>query len=92
MLILLLKGHFDYIPKRGRKTHYTNKTETKLFYKQKVHQDYHKRLNQGEEVIDYDNKELLKSKKYFIGLFGSRRMGAMPKRICFYSMMQRLEY
>lgn len=60
-----------------------------------MHQDYHKEVSkrQGEEVIGATTiRNYLKSKKYFIGLFGSKRMGdKCPSGYAFnYSMMQRL--
>jgi hypothetical protein len=70
---------FDYIPKRGEKPLILTKTETKLFYKllkstPGLPKEVSKR--QGEEVIGATTiRNYLKSKKYFIGLFGSRRMG-----------------
>jgi len=88
---------FEYIPKKGEKTVYMNSNKDKIIFINfsKVHQDYHKEVSkrQGEEVIGATTiRNYLKSKKYFIGLFGSRRMGdKCPSGYAFnYSMMQRL--
>lgn len=88
---------FEYIPKKGEKAIFTNKDRDKIIFINfsKVHQDYHKEVSkrQGEEVIGATTiRNYLKSKKYFIGLFGSKRMGdKCPSGYAFnYSMMQRL--
>ena len=88
---------FEYIPKKGEKAMYDNPTRDKIIFINfnKVHQDYHKEVTkrQGEEVIGATTiRNYLKSKKYFIGLFGSRRMGdKCPSGYAFnYSMMKRL--
>ena len=60
-----------------------------------VWQDYQKEVTkrQGEELIGMTTiRNYFKSKKYFIGLFGSKRMGnkCPSGYILNYSMMQRL--
>lgn len=88
---------FEYIPKKGDKAVFNNTNRDKIIFINfnKVHQDYHKEVSkrQGEEVIGATTiRNYLKSKKYFIGLFGSRRMGdKCPSGYAFnYSMMKRL--
>jgi len=88
---------FDYVPKKGEKATFTNVNHDQILflYFNKVHQDYHKEVSkrQGEEVIGATTiRNYLKSKKYFIGLFASRRMGdKCPSGYAFnYTMMQRL--
>jgi DNA primase len=95
--IISRESTFEYIPRKNEKAIYTNKDHDKIIfiYFAKVHQDYHKEVTkrQGEEVIGATTiRNYLKSKKYFIGLFGSKRMGTKcPSGYAFnYSMMQRL--
>jgi DNA primase len=95
--VIARESSFEYIPRKGEKAIYTNKDRDKIIFINfsKVHQDYHKEVTkrQGEEVIGATTiRNYLKSKKYFIGLFGSRRMGnKCPSGYAFnYSMMQRL--
>jgi DNA primase len=87
----------DYDPRKGETAIYENKAKDKILflYFKKVHQDYHKEVTkrQGEEVIGATTiRNYLKSKKYFIGAFGSKRMGnKVNSGYAFnYSMMQRL--
>lgn len=87
----------NYVPKKGEKAVFKNENKDKILYLNfsKVHQDYHKEVTkrQGEEVIhETVIRNYLKSKKYFIGLFASRRMGdRTPSGYAFnYSMMERL--
>lgn len=88
---------FEFIPRKGEKAIYKNEAHDKIIFINfsKVHQDYHREVSkrQGEEVIGQTTiRNYLKSKKYFIGLFGSRRIGnKCPSGYAFnYSMMQRL--
>lgn len=87
----------NVVPKKGEKFAWQNKNKDKILYLNfsKVHQDYHKEVTkrQGEEVIHETTiRNYLKSKKYFIGLFASKRMGdRTPSGYAFnYSMMERL--
>lgn len=87
----------NIVPKKGEKLAWKNKNNDKILYLNfsKVHQDYHKEVSkrQGEEVIhETVIRNYLKSKKYFIGLFASKRMGdRTPSGYAFnYSMMERL--
>jgi hypothetical protein len=90
-------GTFEFIPKKGSKEVYKNKNGDKILFLHfsKVHQDYHKEVSkrQGEEVIGATTiRNYLKSKKYFIGLFASRRIGdKCTSGYAFnYSMMERM--
>lgn len=102
-----LKANEDFLITRDTNIKYFLKKNEPLVYKNelrdkiifinfgKVHQDYHKEVTkrQGEEVIGHTTiRNYLKSKKYFIGLFSSKRMGnKCPSGYLFnYSMMQRL--
>ncbi|MEO8532828.1 MAG: DNA primase [Flavobacterium sp.] len=87
----------DYIPKKGEKASFDNKHNDKIIFINfsKIWQDYQKEVTkrQGEELIGMTTiRNYFKSKKYFIGLFGSRRMGdKCPSGYALnYSMMQRL--
>lgn len=95
--IIARETNIEYIPRKGEKAVYPNKERNKIIfiYFSKMHQDYHKEVTkrQGEEVIGATTiRNYFKSKKYFIGLFGSRRMGnKCPSGYALnYSMMQRL--
>src|SRR4029079_5253591 len=71
---------FDYYPKKDEKVVFTNKDRDQIIFinLSKVWQDYHKEVSkrQGEEVIGMTTiRNYLKSKKYYIGPFKSRRMG-----------------
>lgn len=91
------ESKFDYVPKKGEKQSYDNKNSDKIIFINfnKIWQDYQKEVTkrQGEELIGMTTiRNYFKSKKYFIGLFGSRRMGdKCPSGYALnYSMMQRL--
>ncbi|UOX35287.1 DNA primase [Flavobacterium sediminilitoris] len=95
--IIITDSIVNYVPKKGEKAQWKNENKDKVLYLafSKVHQDYHKEVTkrQGEEVIHETTiRNYLKSKKYFIGLFASKRMGdRTPSGYAFnYSMMQRL--
>lgn len=86
-----------YVPKKNEKATYTNTAGDKILFLDfsKVHQDYHKEVTkrQGEEVIGQTTiRNYLKSKKYFIGLYSSRRMESRSSSgYAFnYSMMERM--
>lgn len=85
------------IGKKKEKTEIHNSERDEILYLDfsKIHQDYHKEVSkrQGEEVISGTViRNYLRSKKYFIGLFPSKRMGhRTPSGYAFnYSMMKRL--
>ncbi|MEZ0182625.1 DNA primase [Flavobacterium oncorhynchi] len=87
----------DIIPKKGEKLSWKNENHDKIIYINfnKIWQDYQKEVTkrQGEELIGMTTiRNYFKSKKYFIGLFGSKRMGnkCPSGYILNYSMMQRL--
>jgi hypothetical protein len=87
----------DFIPKKGEKAVWQNKDHDKVLFLNfnKVHQDYHKEVTkrQGEEVIGGTTiRNYLKSKKYFIGMYASKRIGdrATSGYAFNYSMMLRL--
>lgn len=86
-----------YFPKKDQEETFENKAGDKIIWISfsKVWQDYHKEVSkrQGEEVIGMTTiRNYLKSKKYFIGAFKSKRMGSKcPSGYIFnYSLMQRL--
>jgi hypothetical protein len=93
MLILLSKASsFDYIPKRGKKPLILTRPRQNYFYKL-LNQDYHKEVSkrQGEEVIDYDNKENLRNTS--LAYLEAGEWDKCPSGYAFnYSMMQRLGY
>jgi DNA primase len=95
--VIARDSSFEYVPKKGEKATWTNQNGDQVLYLyfSKVHQDYHKEVSkrQGEEVINANTiRNYLKSKKYFLGLFASKRMGdKCPSGYAFnYTMMQRL--
>lgn len=90
-------GKFDYYPSKNEKSTFTNTNHDQIIFINfnKIHQDYHKEVSkrQGEEVIGATTiRNYLKSKKYFIGAFKSKRMGdKCPSGYAFnYSIMKRL--
>lgn len=91
------ESKFEYIPKKNEKTFFINENSDKIIFINfsKIWQDYQREVTkrQGEELIGMTTiRNYFKSKKYFIGLFGSRRMGKKcPSGYALnYSMMQRL--
>lgn len=88
---------FTVTVKRDEKVEWKNKDGIRVLFLnfKSVHQYYHKEVTsrKGEEVISETTlRNYLKSKKYFIGLFSSRRMGdRTPSGYAFnYDMMNRL--
>ncbi|WP_417365967.1 DNA primase [Flavobacterium beibuense] len=91
------EASFTIQPKKGVKDTYKNRNGSKILFLNfsKVHQDYHKEVSkrQGEEVIGANTvRNYLKTKKYFIGLIPSRRMGSSTTS-CYafdYTMMNKM--
>lgn len=88
---------FEFTPKKNERSTYTNSNRDEILFLcfSKVHQDYHKEVSkrQGEEVINANTiRNYLKTKKYFIGLYSSRRIGnKTTSGYAFnYTMMKRL--
>lgn len=91
------ESQIKYTPKKGETAYAENKNGDKIIFINfnKIWQDYQKEVTkrQGEELIGMTTiRNYFKSKKYFIGAFGSRRMGSKcPSGYALnYSMMQRL--
>jgi len=82
---------------KDEETEYKNKNSDQILFLnfKSVHQYYHKEVSsrKGEEVIGETTlRNYLKSKKYFIGLFKSKRMGnRTPSGYAFnYMMMNKM--
>lgn len=88
---------FKYLLKKDEETTFINRDNEQILFLnfKSVHQYYHKEASsrKGEEIIGETTlRNYLKSKKYFIGLFKSRRMGSRtPSGYALnYSMMSRM--
>lgn len=88
---------FKYLLKKDEETLFQNKDNDQILFLnfKSVHQYYHKEASsrKGEEIIGETTlRNYLKSKKYFIGLFKSRRMGSRtPSGYALnYTMMSRM--
>ena len=91
------ESKFKYSPKKGETDYFENKAGDKIIFINfsKIWQDYQKEVTkrQGEELIGMPTiRNYFKSKKYFCGAFGSRRMGSKsPSGYALnYTIMQRL--
>lgn len=91
------KPSFKYMISKDEETEYKNKNSDQILFLnfKSVHQYYHKEVSsrKGEEVIGETTlRNYLKSKKYFIGLFKSKRMGnRTPSGYAFnYTMMNKM--